>query len=222
METRDYTVTGTPSVQTPLGSERMLRELRMTQPVELICMIWCWTWRVCVQQSLYMDHLHNDVTTSRGFSTVGKRNRATIVKDRTVKLKRIQRRRKDRGSSLFLTRFVHGTLNVPLVILLDCARHYSEQWAGPTTCCAVNCANCHSKTSTVTFHRFPEDSERRGLWIRAVSRDKWELKDHHRICSDHFVSGKPSKDRDVLGLRAYSIQRRKEEDRRKEQSWESR
>ena len=29
-----------------------------------------------------------------------------------------------------------------------------------------------------------------------VSCDKWELKDHHRICSDHFVSGKPSKDRD--------------------------
>ena len=64
-----------------------------------------------------------------------------------------------------------------------------------TTCCAVNYANRHSKTSTVTF-RFPEDSERCGLWVRAVSRDKWELKDHYRICSDHFVSGKPSKDRD--------------------------
>ena len=50
--------------------------------------------------------------------------------------------------------------------------------------------------SAVTFHRFPEDPERRRLWIRAVSRDKWEVKDHHRICSDHFVSGKPSKDRD--------------------------
>ena len=65
----------------------------------------------------------------------------------------------------------------------------------PTTCCAVNYANRHSKTSTVTFHRFPEDSERHGLWVRAVSRDKCELKDHYRICSDHFVSGKPSKDR---------------------------
>ena len=66
----------------------------------------------------------------------------------------------------------------------------------PTTCCAVNCANRHSRATTVTFHRFPEDPERRRLWIRAISRDKWELKDHNRICSDHFVSGKPSKDRD--------------------------
>ena len=64
----------------------------------------------------------------------------------------------------------------------------------PVSCCAVGCANRYSKESTVTFHRFPEDSTRRQRWINAVSRDKWILKDHHRLCSDHFVSGKPSKD----------------------------
>ena len=69
----------------------------------------------------------------------------------------------------------------------------------PTTCCAVNCANRHSRATAVTFHRFPEDPERRRLWIRAISRDKWELKDQHRIFGDHFVSGKPSKDRDNVG-----------------------
>ena len=28
----------------------------------------------------------------------------------------------------------------------------------------------------------------------AVSWDKWELKYHHRLCSEHFVLGKPSRD----------------------------
>ena len=44
------------------------------------------------------------------------------------------------------------------------------------------------------FHRFPEDARRKELWIKAVSRDKWELKTHHRLFSEHFVSGKRSKD----------------------------
>ena len=64
----------------------------------------------------------------------------------------------------------------------------------PVSCCAVDCANRFSKDSRVTFHRFPEDARRRELWIKAVSRDKWELKTHHRLCSEHFVSGRPSKD----------------------------
>ena len=66
----------------------------------------------------------------------------------------------------------------------------------PVSCCAVGCANRFSKDTKITFHRFPEDPKRRQLWVRAVSRDKWELKDHHRLCSEHFVSGKPSKDLD--------------------------
>ena len=57
-----------------------------------------------------------------------------------------------------------------------------------------NNANRFSKDSHVTFHRFPEDTRRRELWIEAVSRDKWELKTHHRLCSERFVSGRPSKD----------------------------
>lgn len=66
----------------------------------------------------------------------------------------------------------------------------------PVSCCAAGCANHFSKDTGITFHRFPEDPKRRQLWDRAVSRDKWELKDHHRLCSEHFVSGKPSKDPD--------------------------
>ena len=46
----------------------------------------------------------------------------------------------------------------------------------------------------MTFHHFPEDARWRELWIKAVSHDKWELKTHHRLCSEHFVSGRSSKD----------------------------
>ena len=64
----------------------------------------------------------------------------------------------------------------------------------PVSCCAVSCANRFSKDSAIKFYRFPEEPRRRELWIKAVSRSKWELKDHHRLCREHFVSGRPSKD----------------------------
>ena len=46
--------------------------------------------------------------------------------------------------------------------------------------------------SGVAFYVFPADKERRRLWVRAVSRDKWEPKASDRICSRHFVGGKSS------------------------------
>ena len=48
--------------------------------------------------------------------------------------------------------------------------------------------------SSVKFCRFPEDTERHICWVRAISRTNWELKDHHCLCSAHFVSVRPSKD----------------------------
>ena len=63
----------------------------------------------------------------------------------------------------------------------------------PVSCCAVDCANRFSKDSHVTFHHFPEDARRRELWIKSVSRDKWELKTHHCLYGEYFVSGRPSK-----------------------------
>ena len=64
----------------------------------------------------------------------------------------------------------------------------------PVSCCAVGCANRFSKESDIKFYRFPEEQGRRQLWVNAVSRAKWELKDHHRLCGEHFVSRRPSKD----------------------------
>ena len=54
--------------------------------------------------------------------------------------------------------------------------------------------NCFVAGSKTKFYRFLEDTERHKHWVRAISRTNWELKDHYRLCSAHFVSGRPSKD----------------------------
>ena len=37
------------------------------------------------------------------------------------------------------------------------------------------------------------DSERKQRWVRAISRDRWEPKLTDRLCGEHFLSGRPSK-----------------------------
>ena len=39
----------------------------------------------------------------------------------------------------------------------------------------------------------PRDPERRKLWTNAINRKGWTAKDHHRVCSRHFIQGKPSR-----------------------------
>ena len=61
------------------------------------------------------------------------------------------------------------------------------------SCCAKGCANRFFKDYDIKFYCFPEELGRRQLWIKAVSCVKWELKDHHRLCGEHFALGRPSK-----------------------------
>ena len=64
----------------------------------------------------------------------------------------------------------------------------------PVSCCAVNCTNRFTAGSGIGFFVFPVNNERRKLWVRAISRDQWQPKATDRICGQHFVSGRPSKD----------------------------
>ena len=53
----------------------------------------------------------------------------------------------------------------------------------------------------VQFYSFPRNPVQRDLWIRAVKRENddgtlWTPKDHHRLCSLHFIGGKMSSDPD--------------------------
>ena len=62
------------------------------------------------------------------------------------------------------------------------------------SCCTVDCTNCFTKGSGVVFFVFPVDPERKKKWINAISRNKWEPKSHDRLCGEHFVTGRPSKE----------------------------
>uniref|UniRef100_A0A8C6SC82 THAP-type domain-containing protein n=1 Tax=Neogobius melanostomus TaxID=47308 RepID=A0A8C6SC82_9GOBI len=69
------------------------------------------------------------------------------------------------------------------------------------TCSAVGCTNRRRKESDIKFHRFPSCKTRRKQWLTAMKRMRldnpskpWEPKYFDRICSVHFIGGKPSDD----------------------------
>uniref|UniRef100_A0A3P9LUP1 THAP domain-containing protein 1 n=1 Tax=Oryzias latipes TaxID=8090 RepID=A0A3P9LUP1_ORYLA len=61
------------------------------------------------------------------------------------------------------------------------------------TCVAVGCHNRKTPDSRLSFYRFPRDKDRKQRWIAAVKRAVWQSTDASRLCSEHFVSGKQSK-----------------------------
>lgn len=61
-------------------------------------------------------------------------------------------------------------------------------------CCAVGCHARFSKGCGLQFYRFPRESEKRRLWIAALSRKNWEPTQYSWICSNHFIGGKKSSD----------------------------
>ena len=62
------------------------------------------------------------------------------------------------------------------------------------SCCAPGCKNRSTANSSIKFHRFPVDKDRRALWIAAVRRVHWQPTEHSVLCSAHFVSGSKSND----------------------------
>ena len=44
------------------------------------------------------------------------------------------------------------------------------------------------------FYSFPKDDELRDRWTAAVSRKDWRPTKYTKICSDHFITGKPTLD----------------------------
>ncbi|KAJ8350939.1 hypothetical protein SKAU_G00260690 [Synaphobranchus kaupii] len=61
------------------------------------------------------------------------------------------------------------------------------------TCVVVGCRNRRTPGTTLSFYRFPRDSERKQRWISAINREGWLPNDGSRLCSTHFISGKQVK-----------------------------
>ncbi|XDV39258.1 hypothetical protein PO909_008522, partial [Leuciscus waleckii] len=64
-------------------------------------------------------------------------------------------------------------------------------------CCSV--AGCSLRAGTnllseIKAFRFPRNKKQCDAWIAAVKREGWIPTSHSRICSTHFISGKPSND----------------------------
>ena len=61
------------------------------------------------------------------------------------------------------------------------------------SCCAVGCKNEFVKGGKRSFYKFPSEKALRNKWIAAVKRNNRSPSEYDRICSDHFVSGRKSK-----------------------------
>ncbi|XP_065280130.1 uncharacterized protein [Dermacentor albipictus] len=71
----------------------------------------------------------------------------------------------------------------------------------PQRCAAVGCSNASGKPPNVRFFRFPAatlQATRRKKWVQAIHRvnadgSPWEPTANSRVCSNHFVTGAPSR-----------------------------
>ena len=68
----------------------------------------------------------------------------------------------------------------------------------PFSCCAIDCVSRYNKRKGVKLFRVPSGKsvackKKRRAWIRAIRRKNWAPNKHSRICSLHFISGRPSK-----------------------------
>ncbi|XP_051988542.1 peroxynitrite isomerase THAP4-like [Xyrauchen texanus] len=64
-------------------------------------------------------------------------------------------------------------------------------------CCSVVGCSLRPGTnllSEIKVFRFPKNKAQRDAWIAAVKRRGWTPTSNSRICSTHFISGKPSDD----------------------------
>lgn len=86
------------------------------------------------------------------------------------------------------------------------------------SCAAVGCTNRVGKKGII-FYRFPADAEQRAKWLAAVRRDKWKPTKNSRVCSEHFVGGRKSDDRNspgsvptIFSFTASPVKRKREHD----------
>ena len=61
----------------------------------------------------------------------------------------------------------------------------------------IACGSTRKKDPGASFHRFPVDERRRGVWLRVFQLQETQVKPHTRVCSRHFPGGDATKDPQV-------------------------
>ena len=61
------------------------------------------------------------------------------------------------------------------------------------------------KDGKMVFHKLPVNEERQKAWIHAVSkaREGFEKPKHFKVCSNHFLEGKPTNRLNVIQIQHY-------------------
>ena len=78
----------------------------------------------------------------------------------------------------------------------------------PGNTCVV-CGNTRSNDPSASFHRFPTDLARRGVWLNVFGLSQSDIKSYSRVCSRHFPNGDVKKDPQImLGKRFASPMKR--------------
>ena len=57
----------------------------------------------------------------------------------------------------------------------------------PSTC--IVCRQTGSSKNSVSMYRFPKDHVKRNEWLCALNLKEENVKEHHRVCSRHFLNG---------------------------------
>ena len=70
----------------------------------------------------------------------------------------------------------------------------NQYMGGGTTCCIPTC-NSNTKRnpelSLVSYYKIPNDKKLRRMWLHWIGRANFRPKNHHRVCSKHFI-GRPA------------------------------
>ena len=88
----------------------------------------------------------------------------------------------------------------------DQAKSAKKPYSSGKLCCAIGCKNYQGQPGIQFFRALREDKAQSDAWAKAINRadesgNLWRPKYYDRICSDHFISGKPSKERGSLDYR---------------------
>lgn len=77
-------------------------------------------------------------------------------------------------------------------------------------CCATYCSNRRTKQPHLEFYRIPKEKRLRDKWLSLIRRKNFRPSESTRLCSEHFVGGKRSLEKDSISYLPTIFKRKRE------------
>ena len=61
---------------------------------------------------------------------------------------------------------------------------------GGTTHCIPTCNSNTKRNPELSYYKIPNDKKLRRMWLHWIERANFKPKNHHKVCSKHFIGGK--------------------------------